>query len=55
MSVLDKGQPNQQGEISYGGMAVYKSQQFPVRISIKPNQFLYVQASLFSIGYQDSK
>jgi len=45
MNVLNKGQPNEQGEIGYGGMAIYKNYQFPVRICIKPNQFLYVQAA----------
>ncbi len=44
MGILNKGQPNEQGEISYGGMALYKQHQFPVRVSVKPNQFLYVQA-----------
>ncbi len=29
-------------------MAVYQHNEFPVRISIKPNQFLYVQAAKFS-------
>lgn len=48
MSILNKGQPNEQGEISYGGMAVYRQYQFPVRICVKPNQFLYVQAVMTS-------
>lgn len=43
MSLLNKGIPNSQGEICYGGIATYKKIQFPVRVSIKPNQFLYIQ------------
>lgn len=43
MTVLNKGTPNSQGEICYGGFATYKSIEFPVRICIKPNQFLYIQ------------
>ena len=49
MSVLNKGNANEQGEISYGGMAVYKQYQFPVRICVKPNQFLYVQCVMSSL------
>ncbi len=43
MGILNKGQGNEQGEISYGGLAVYRQYQFAVRISVKPNQFCYVQ------------
>ena len=46
MAILNKGQTNEQGEMSYGGVAVYKQHQFPVRISVKPNQFCYVQGIL---------
>lgn len=37
------GQPNNLGEISFGGRACYKNVSVPLKISIKPNHFLYIQ------------
>ena len=55
MSVLNKGLANSQGEISYGGLAHYRDMQFPVQISIKPNQFLYVQGSVNYNNFKGSQ
>ena len=41
---LKDGEPNNMGEIVYGGAAIYASYSFLLKIFIKPNQFLYVQA-----------
>ena len=34
---------DEEGEMCYGGMASYGDIEFPVKIRIKENQFLYVQ------------
>lgn len=43
---LNRGEPNYLGEICFGGEAVCKNIRFLMKISVKPNQFLYVQVSL---------
>jgi hypothetical protein len=45
ISILNKGNTNEKGELMYGGMALFYNNEFPVKISIKPNQFLYIQAN----------
>lgn len=35
---------DEDGEICYGGKAIYEKSNFPLKVRIKPNQFLYLQA-----------
>jgi hypothetical protein len=36
---------DEDGEICYAGIAAYKNIAFPLKIRIKPNQFLYAQST----------
>ena len=35
---------DEDGEVCYGGMASFDNFKFPLKIYIKPNQFLYIQS-----------
>ncbi len=41
---MRSGEPNPNGELEFGGRAVWKHEQFWIRLMVRPNQFLYVQA-----------
>ena len=40
---LNRGNTDKHGEICFGGNAMYKKISFPLKICIKPNQFLYIK------------
>ena len=35
---------DEDGETCFGGMASYDNIKFPLKLKVKPNQFLYIQA-----------
>jgi hypothetical protein len=49
-SLIRDGEPNENGEVEFGGRAEWKSDKFWLRIAIKPSQFLCVQAAGESLG-----
>ena len=52
---MNKGQPNDLGEICFGGEANYKGLKFLIKVSVKPNQFLFIQIIDKGYNQEDKK
>ena len=42
-TLLRGGEPNDKGEMEFVGLAVWRREEFWVRLMVRPSQFLYVQ------------
>lgn len=42
--LMRNGEPNPNGELEFGGKVIWKHEEFWIRLMVRPNQFLYVQA-----------
>ena len=42
-TILRGGEPNDKGEVEFVARAVWRREEFLIRLMVRPNQFLYVQ------------